>query len=379
MSDKSVSYVKLTPGDPAPWFHQASTSNPRYAFDSVGGHYVVLCFLGSAGEPRAQAALAVVEAHRRLFDDVRALFFGVSINPEDQSQGRLVEKMPGIRFFWDFDLAVSSLYGSTPRDGAPDGSDRIEIRQFWIVLDPFLRVMAAFPIDQGNAMAEYVAGLPPPERYIGYEVQAPILILPRVFEPELCRRLVDAYEVAGGEPSGFMREEGGKTVEKRDFAFKSRRDYFVEDADPVKQIIQARITRRVTPEISKVYAVNCTRMERYLVGCYSAEESGHFRAHRDNTTKGTAHRRFAVSINLNDAFDGGELSFPEFGPKSFKAPVGAALIFPGALLHAVSPVTRGRRYAFLPFVYDEAAAKIREENAKFLEGSAANYKANAAQ
>jgi hypothetical protein len=32
----------------------------------------------------------------------------------------------------------------------------------------------------------------------------------------------------------------------------------------------------------------------------------------------------------------------------------------------VSPVTRGARYAFLPFLYDEPAARIREENARFL-------------
>ena len=42
------SYVNLAPGDPAPWFHQASTSNPNYAFDTTAGRYVVLCFLGSA-------------------------------------------------------------------------------------------------------------------------------------------------------------------------------------------------------------------------------------------------------------------------------------------------------------------------------------------
>jgi hypothetical protein len=29
-------------------------------------------------------------------------------------------------------------------------------------------------------------------------------------------------------------------------------------------------------------------------------------------------------------------------------------------------VTRGRRYAFLPFLYDEAAAKIREANNTYL-------------
>jgi hypothetical protein len=30
------------------------------------------------------------------------------------------------------------------------------------------------------------------------------------------------------------------------------------------------------------------------------------------------------------------------------------------------PVTRGRRYAYLPFLYDEAAARIREENRAFV-------------
>jgi predicted 2-oxoglutarate/Fe(II)-dependent dioxygenase YbiX len=117
-----------------------------------------------------------------------------------------------------------------------------------------------------------------------------------------------------------------------------------------------------------------TRMERYIVSCYSAEDSGHFRAHRDNTTKGTAHRRFAVSINLNSEFEGGEVSFPEYGPRSFRPPPGGAVIFPCALLHAVSRVTGGRRYAFLPFLYDEEAAAIREANNKFLGEGVGAYK-----
>jgi predicted 2-oxoglutarate/Fe(II)-dependent dioxygenase YbiX/peroxiredoxin len=367
-------YVRLLPGDPAPWFHQSCGGNPRYSFDSVGGRYVVFCFFASASDERAKAALETLSANRERFDDVKACFFGVSVDPGDQQHARVKDELPGIRYFWDFDVRVSKLYGAAPKDAV---QGNVAIRQFFLVLDPMLRVMASFPIDQGDAAFAYLKGLPNPERHVGYEVQAPILILPRVFEPEFCRRLIDAYEAAGGEESGFMREVGGKTVEVRDSNFKVRRDYFVEDQDTVKQV-QARITRRVTPEIAKIYCVNCTRMERYLVGCYAQDEGGHFRPHRDNTTKGTAHRRFAVSINLNDDFDGGELSFPEFGPRSFKAPPGAALIFPGALLHAVSKVTRGKRYAFLPFVYDEAAAKIREENARFIEGEASNYKASGA-
>src|SRR4029079_3451012 len=113
----------------------------------------------------------------------------------------------------------------------------------------------------------------------------------------------------------------------------------------------------------------------YIVSCYAAEDQAHFGAHRDNTTKGTAHRRFAVSINLNADFDGGEVSFPEYGPKSYKPPPGGAVIFPCALLHAVSQVTRGRRYAVLPFLYDEEAAGRREANSQHLADGAGKYKA----
>ena len=51
-------------------------------------------------------------------------------------------------------------------------------------------------------------------------------------------------------------------------------------------------------------------MERYIVACYDSTEGGYFRPHRDNTTKGTAHRRFAVTLNLNsDEYEGGYLRF----------------------------------------------------------------------
>jgi predicted 2-oxoglutarate/Fe(II)-dependent dioxygenase YbiX len=69
---------------------------------------------------------------------------------------------------------------------------------------------------------------------------------------------------------------------------------------------------------------------------------------------------------LNADFDGGEVSFPEYGPRGFKPEPGGAVVFSCSLLHSVSKVTRGARYAFLPFIYDEEAAKIRAANHAFL-------------
>ncbi len=125
------------------------------------------------------------------------------------------------------------------------------------------------------------------------------------------------------------------------------------------------------------FRFRATRMERYLIACYAAG-AGHFRPHRDNTTMGTAHRQFAVTVNLNDDFEGGDLRFPEFGPRTYRAPAGGAIIFSCSLLHEATPVTKGRRFAFLPFLYDEAAAKLREENDRFLEHKRAPYRAGSA-
>jgi hypothetical protein len=41
----------------------------------------------------------------------------------------------------------------------------------------------------------------------------------------------------------------------------------------------------------------------------------------------------------------------------------------------VTPVRRGRRYAFLPFLYDDAAAALRERNTEFVHGELASYRA----
>lgn len=370
-------FVHLQAGDPAPWFHQVNTSNPNYAFDTAAGRYIVLCFHGTTRDVVGKTAHETVLANRAIFDDDKACFFSVSIDPTDKDQSRVRESLPGLRHFWDFDGRVSKLYGLVARNANLSG--HVELRRFWLVLDPTLRIMARFSFgetrQQMQAVFDYVRDLPPPDRFAGFEVPPPILVLPNVFEPAFCQQLIDLYESQGGEESGFMREVNGKTVHISDHNHKRRKDCTIEDPALIKAV-QTRIIRRVNPEITKVFHFTPTRMERYIVGCYAAEDGAHFRAHRDNTTKGTAHRRFAVSINLNADFEGGEVSFPEYSRRGFKAPPGGAVIFPCALLHAVSKVTSGRRYAFLPFLYDDAAANLREANSQFLEGGG-GYRASA--
>jgi predicted 2-oxoglutarate/Fe(II)-dependent dioxygenase YbiX len=148
---------------------------------------------------------------------------------------------------------------------------------------------------------------------------------------------------------------------------KSRRDVSVQDPDLRAGIVHG-IEQSLTPMIQRAFHFKVTRLERYLIACYDAKEGGYFRPHRDNQTFGTAHRKFAVSINLNaEEFEGGDLRFPEFGPRTYRPPTGGAVVFCCSLLHEATPVTKGRRYAVLPFLYDAAGEEIRQQNLHKLE------------
>jgi hypothetical protein len=81
-----------------------------------------------------------------------------------------------------------------------------------------------------------------------------------------------------------------------------------------------------------------------------------------------AHGRFAVFLNFNvGEYEGGCLRFPEFGQQTYQPPTGGAIVVSCSLLHEATPITQGRRYAYLPFLYNDADPKIRQANQRFLE------------
>lgn len=360
----------LNVGEPCPWITARSSLNPTFHYDTTAGRYNVLCFFGSAANAASRQILGDIHAAADFFDVTNFLFTGVSTDPLDEQLERVQQERDAIRWFWDFDLEISRQFGAD--HGVSIGDPTLTgYRPHTLVFDWRLRTLAVFPFDEHPEtyvarLLSYLKELPRVGPPVLAQVQAPILVVPRVFEPELCRRLMDYYEERGGQDSGFMRDVNGKTVGIYDYAHKRRMDCEIED-ESLRRACMIRIHDRLAPEIHKAFQFNATRMERYIVACYEAETGGHFRAHRDNTTKGTAHRRFAVSLVLNSGeFEGGYVRFPEFGPQLYSPPAGGAVVFSCSLLHEATPVTRGTRYVFLPFLYDDAAAKVREQNLAFL-------------
>ncbi|MFC0409661.1 2OG-Fe(II) oxygenase family protein [Roseomonas elaeocarpi] len=341
-------------GEPLPPLTLPGTQNPAYTVASVAGRWTLLLFLPENPDPAVMAETqAALAAARRRLDDQDALLFVVTPRHEDLGT-RLPDSLPGIRALSDAGGAALRALGGDPATGAA------------ILADPFHRVVFGGPFSEAPKVFRLLATLPPAPLHAGAEVPAPVLVLPRLLEPALCRRMIELYETGDTQSSGFMREVDGRTVPVNDSSFKRRSDHNISD-ETVLGALRERLARRLIPALRQAFQFEATRVERFIVSCYDAGEGGFFRAHRDNTTRGTAHRRFAVTVNLNaEEFEGGELRFPEFGPRSYRAPTGGAVVFSCSLLHEAMPVTKGRRYAFLPFLYDESGARIREQNLRFV-------------
>jgi predicted 2-oxoglutarate/Fe(II)-dependent dioxygenase YbiX len=340
--------------------HAHSNRNPRFALGSLGGRWVLLCAIADMQHADAKTALAAfAEAGFNEATRFGALFCAVVSSTDDPV---LTEIGSTKLVFTDTEAARACGLIENDTPGR------------WILLDPSLRAIAFWPLTDGAAALGALAQTPEPDKHAGVPVHAPVLIAPRVFEPDFCKLLIDYYGARGGEPSGVTQARAdGTTFVRLDDSFKRRTDCLVEDAK-LREAIMQRIYWRLAPEIQKAFAWRPTRMERYLVARYDAETGGFFKPHRDNTTPGTAHRRFAVTINLNAGeYEGGDLRFPEFGSRTYRAPTGGAVVFSCSLLHEATPVTTGQRYAFLPFLYDEAAAKVREANNKYLDESIRPY------
>ena len=337
-------WAMLRLGEFVPWFSVQSTGGPTIQLNNFAGRYVVLCFFESSTNPFSRRVLDDIERNGERFHGENIVFFGISTDPKD---ARLQPGREQGIYVGDATRGLSRMLDVASKDGAYQPQS--------IILDPMLRVAAVLPF-AGDAetyvprLLEILNALPPSRTLSGH---APVIILPNVFDADFCRALIGLYEQHGGQELGTMMDVAGKTVRHIDHTFKSRTDHEIVD-QAVMQSACNRLTRCLIPEILRAFQFKATRVERHIVACYDSAAGGHFKAHRDNLTAATAHRKFAVTINLNaEDFEGGDLCFPEYGSRLYRCPTGGAVVFSCTLLHEARPVTSGRRYAYLPFLYDD--------------------------
>ena len=320
----------LERGDRVPDFVTTDASGTQARFYArAGGRPTILVVHADAG--KATSAIS------GLPEDLDIIVVCVAVALKD-----------AIPWFHDPDSVVCEAVGAQKGQGVA------------YVLDPNLRVLEAMVLDDTcerlpenviNAALTRQRGDVDADA-IKVSFQAPVLLIPRILEEDKCRFLMDLWAQGGHEETGVETTAGGTREEVLSDEHKHRQDHTVTDPKLIR-LLTSTIGRRVVPEVKRAFAYTATRFEGFKIACYNAESSGFFHAHRDNLSPATAHRQFALTLALNDEYEGGFLRFPEFGPNLYRLEAGTGVVFSCAHLHEVTAVTAGKRFALLTFLYDQ--------------------------
>jgi len=333
-------------GDRAPRINALDhTGAPAFPHaDLVTGKPVVLVFCPAIDAPAAQAVLG---RFRDLHDRFRALEATVfAVARTGVEANRAVHVGAGLPFqiLADAEGGAFRAYGLAGLTAT---------RPVVFVLDPahrVARILDGAAAELGADALDYLERTFAPTPPVRLAAHPPVLVLPRMLSRADCDYLVETWHRPVGEwPSdGFT--SAGHAEEKGDFkvrhegAYGRVTEYVVQDA-ALNRFLDARLQRRIRPELDNAFRTTISRREHYRIAGYDADAGAVLLAHRDNPTAQTAHRRFTMTVNLNaGAYEGGELRFREYGDQLYAVEAGTAVIWSASLLHEVLPVTRGRRF-----------------------------------
>lgn len=366
-----------TVGDALRALDLPSTASGPQGPDQWVGRPVVLVFLGSEKIVPGQRTLEALKASYEQFKKRGVTVAAVLMSPIEALQAFAQEQQFSFPLLSDAKIQASTLYGALrppdpvaaatgndPATPAQPGQVRLRAIRRTFLVRPSMHIAAIYDDPDPEKHVEQLLGdidallfREPPRLIV---TQAPVLLIPDIFPPEFCRRLIETWHNKGNEDSGFMKQIDGQTVGMLDYGHKIRRDHFLKDG-PETDLIKKYMGGRIIPRIKMAYNYDVSRFEDFRIASYDASRGGYFRPHRDNTTEGTAHRRFAMSLLLNDDYEGGALRFPEFGLNEYRPAAGSAVVFSCSLLHEAMDVTKGQRFVLLSFFYGEEEAKIRQE------------------
>ena len=347
-------YVRsLLPGDAALPFDTRDQDGRRInlADDHLSGKYLLLVFLS---DPDSECTIPILQSLADLeegLEDANATVLVVSAST-NAARAKFLKRATG--FAWPIASDPSgAIFASYGLHLGSDTSTRL------VLLTPYRQVRNWFDLDEDTSAtlkrimtklenaqtAEELRWSPP---------HAPVLIVPNVLSPEECGRLVESVET---ETPFFVRQPrpgevaGDYKIPVYDHHRQDRVDLIIKDRNTLT-FLDERIFGRVTPMIQKAFAFSVTRREDLHIARYVGKREGIEMGHRDNTEPPGAHRRFALSMSLNDDYEGGEIAFKEFSPKGYRVPAGTAMVFSSSLLHEVQETTSGVRYNLISHLFN---------------------------
>tara|TARA_B100000963_G_scaffold361758_1_gene399305 strand:+ start:5579 stop:7312 length:1734 start_codon:yes stop_codon:yes gene_type:complete len=198
------------------------------------------------------------------------------------------------------------------------------------ITSPNRRIISVMNSDELREMKEFNI-----EDYLPKEIHIPYLLIENALDKDLLKKVIDFYNQKKVEGKLIAHQHSTKD-----------RLHVHPDAELEKEL-DHKISRSVLPELRKVFYFDAEYRELYKICSYDAETSGRFHPHRD-TPAPYQHRKYALSLFLNDDYEGGEFVLPEYGLR-VKPKANTAFIFPGISTHQVLPVTKGSRMTIISF------------------------------
>jgi predicted SAM-dependent methyltransferase/predicted 2-oxoglutarate/Fe(II)-dependent dioxygenase YbiX len=316
-------------GDLAPEWTARTLDGEAVSSESLAGRATLLCLL-----PEGAAFFDALERLGSIACEVR----GLVATPHSLGGRR-----------WRFPVlideggAIARAFGLPASERSRPEAPRPRVA----LIGPDRRVLATREVSANDAGARAAKELvADPSPGVG---QAPVLVIPGLLSNEHCQALVAAWRSGETVPGRVTRTDGSQLLGVVDPSYKNRRDLPLMGA--LRDQVWQQLQWRMSPLVRRAWHFDIRHCEYLQVGRYSAEEGGHFSAHRDDTT--TPHRRFALTLNLNDGYEGGELHFPEFDA-TYRPRPGEAVVFSCALFHQALPVTRGDRFVLVGMFWSDA-------------------------
>lgn len=333
-------------GDRIPFFAAIGADQRLLAPDVIAGRPAIIVVARDAAQPAVASLLTCLADQRAALDGHEAALVAVldaASGPDAWRSGPAAARGIATHLALPDTLAALGV--------SPDRGARL------LVLDRGTRLVliedaAAGPPALLAARAVAACAALPRETPRACTMPAPILTVPGLLDRGLCARLIAAFESGPSFESG-VSGAGDPTASpadpRLDPAKKRRRDLLLEPDTALHDEVQALLARRCFPDIARSFQHRVGTLDRILIARYTAG-AGYFRRHRDNLHDAVASRQFALSVNLNAGeYEGGDLLFPEFNDHPHRAGTGTGIVFSASLLHEVTEVTEGARYALLTF------------------------------
>lgn len=342
---------RLGVGDRAPNFTLPDSSGAaRMFYAQTRGQPTLLAFLGPVDDP---GTFNVVDALvRRSQAYGQAVLMLLVIN---DSTARC--STAGLSLAEESHILVDATgkIGAAYREAAGIGSGS---PRFLLILDANQRAVRILVINDASPVAQALAEafvavdalLAAAARLTPQEMVAPVLVIPNILDREVCDRLMGVWQSCGRVEGALVTHRFGlkDTVDHR---YKKRLDHLVTNPSLHGELSDT-LGPRLGSETLKAFHLTRFVLEPFVVACYDAARGDFVRPHRDNLNPRLANRRFAVSINLNDDYEGGELRFAEYGLQRYRPRGGGAIVFSCSILHEALPVRQGRRFILLTFLLD---------------------------